>query len=69
MKKVNSDVIMEKGKDMILCDFLSRLKHDASDPYEIIPISFNIQEVLHNGYYNIYETDEERYFVQTSSQT
>ena len=31
-----------KGKDMILSDFLSRQKHDDSNPHEIIPISFNM---------------------------
>ena len=31
-----------KGKDVMLSDFLSRLKHDTSDPLEIIPISFNM---------------------------
>ena len=30
-----------KGKDMILSDFLSRQKHDDSNPLEIIPILFN----------------------------
>ena len=39
-----------KGKDMILCDFLSRQKHDDSNPQEIIPISFNMQGILHNRY-------------------
>ena len=33
-------------KDMILSDFLSRQKHDDSNPHEIIPISFNMQHVL-----------------------
>ena len=35
-----------KGKYMILSDFLSRQKHDDSNPHEIIPISFNMQNVL-----------------------
>ena len=30
-----------KGKDMILCDYLSRIAVDKGDPGEIIPISFN----------------------------
>ena len=34
-----------KGKDMILSDFLSREKVDDSDPHEITPISFNMREV------------------------
>ena len=37
-----------KGKDMILSDSLSRLKHTNSNPYEIIPISFNMHSILHN---------------------
>ena len=30
-----------KGKDMILCDYLSRITVDDGDPSEVIPISFN----------------------------
>ena len=30
-----------KGKDMILCDYLSRIAADNGDPSEVIPISFN----------------------------
>ena len=30
-----------KGKDMILCDYLSRIAVDSGDPEEVIPISFN----------------------------
>ena len=30
-----------KGKDMILCDYLSRIAVDNGDPGEVIPISFN----------------------------
>ena len=35
-----------KGKDMVLSDFLSRHMGDKSDLHRIIPISFNIEEVL-----------------------
>ena len=42
-----------KGKDMILSDFLSWQKHDNSDLDEIIPISLNMLNVLHDRYYNI----------------
>ena len=35
-----------KGKDMILSDFLPRQNVDDSNPYEIIPISFNLRTVL-----------------------
>ena len=30
-----------KGKDMILCDYLSRIAVDNGDPEEVITISFN----------------------------
>ena len=52
-----------KGKDMVLSDFLSRQNNDDSNPHEIIPISFNMQRVLHQKYYNV-----ENYLVQTRSQ-
>ena len=42
-----------KGKDMILSDFLSRQIEDDSNPHEIIPISFNIWEILQENYHNI----------------
>ena len=51
-----------KGKDMILSGFLSRQNNDDNNPHEIIPISFNIHQVLHKRY-NI-----EKYLVQTRSQ-
>ena len=35
-----------KGKDMVLSDFLSRQQGDDSDWHEIIPISFNMREIL-----------------------
>ena len=54
-----------KGKDMILSDFLSRQIEDDSNPYEIIPISFNIWDVL-QGYYHQLAMDT--YNVQTEAQ-
>ena len=42
-----------KGKEMILSDFLSRQIEDDSNPHEIIPISFNIREILQENYHNI----------------
>ena len=42
-----------KGKDMILSDFLSRHIEDDSNPHEIIPISFNIWEILQENYHNM----------------
>ena len=55
-----------KGKDMILSDFLSRQHGDDSDPHQIIPISFNIKEILEENYQN---TVKDTFMVQTRSQT
>ena len=52
---------------MILSDILSRQKHDDSYPHDIIPISFNMHNVLHEKYYNLGLTD--KYLVQIQSQT
>ena len=52
-----------KGKVMILRDFLSKQKHDDSNPHKVIPISFNINNLLHVKYYNIGK--EEKYIAQT----
>ena len=49
---------------MVLSDFLSRQNNDDSNPHEVIPISFNMYQVLHKKYYNT-----ENYLVQTWSQT
>ena len=54
-----------KFKDMILSDFLSRQIEDDSDPHEIIPISFNIKEILKENYQNMIK---DTYMVQTRSQ-
>ena len=53
---------------MILSDFLSRQDLGNEDTKEIIPISFNIKSILQDEYYNVNE-DEEKYMVQTRSQT
>ena len=58
-----------KGKDMVLSDFLSRQKNDNINPHEIIPISFNMQNILQTRYYNIDEKEQGIYLVQTRSQT
>ena len=42
-----------KEKNMILSEFVSRQKHDDSDPHEIILVSYILQNVLHTRYYNI----------------
>ena len=53
---------------MILSDFLSRQKHDDSNPHEIMPISFNMHNMIHTRYYNIGEREQGKYLVQTRSQ-
>ena len=53
-------------KDMVLSDFLSRQNHDDSNLHKVIPISFNMHNLLHEKYYNIGKS--ERYLVQTQSQ-
>ena len=55
---------------MILSDFLSRQIIDDSSPHEIIPISFNMRNVIHGRYYNIRNVrTEDKYLVQTRSQS
>ena len=54
-----------KGMNIILSDFLSRQIEDDSNPHEIIPISFNIQEILQENYHHMM-TDT--YNVQTRAQ-
>ena len=54
-----------KGKDMILSDPLSRQIEDDSNLHEIIPISFNIREMLQENYHNIIS---DTYMVQTRAQ-
>ena len=41
-----------KGKDMILSNFLSRQENNNNNLHEIIPISFNMCQVLDHNYYN-----------------
>ena len=41
-----------KGKDMILSDFLSWQNNDDSNLHEIIPISFNMYQILDDNCYN-----------------
>ena len=53
-----------KGKDMILSDFLSRQEIDESDPYKIIPISFDMRAIWNDKYYKI-EEEKSKYLVQT----
>ena len=44
LARFNFHLYYVKGKDMILCDFLSRVKADNSDPHGLIPIAFNYIE-------------------------
>ena len=55
-----------KGKDMVLSDFLSRQQGDNSDPHQIIPILFNMKEILKKDYQNAVK---DTFMVQTRSQT
>ena len=48
-----------------MSDFLSRQIEDDSDLHEIIPISFNIREILKENYHNIVK---DTCMVQTRSQ-
>ena len=66
MSWISFNLYYIKRKDIILSDFLSRQKHNNSIPHEIIPISFNMQSVLCDKYYNIGSL--EKYLVQTWSQ-
>ena len=54
-----------KGKDMVLSDFLSRQQGDNSDPHQIIPISFNMKEILKQDYQHYIE---DTFLVQIRSQ-
>ena len=54
-----------KDRDMILSDFLSRQFKNDSNPCEIIPISFNMKEILQENYHNIVS---DTYMVQTRAQ-
>ena len=43
--RFNFHLYYVKGKDMILCDFLSRVNVDDSDPHNLIPIAFHQMEL------------------------
>ena len=51
---------------MILSDFLSRQRIGNSNPYEIIPISFDMQAILKDRYYDVGK--DSRYLIKTQSQ-
>ena len=56
-----------KGKDMILSDFLSQQKNDDSNPNEIIPISFDIYQILEDSSF-LENLCTNKYLIQTWSQ-
>ena len=54
---------------MILSDYLSRQEVDNSNPYKIIPISFDMRDILQDRYYSIKSVRVgDKYMVQTRSQ-
>ena len=44
-----------KGNDMVLSNFLSGQHGEESAPHHIIPISFNMKEILKQNYQNYLE--------------
>ena len=50
---------------MILSDFLSRQKHNDSNPHETISILFNIQSILQMRYDNLGKGNPAKYLFQT----
>ena len=44
-----------KGKDMILCDFLSRVEADGGDPMDLVPVAFNTLSILEEKYNHMAE--------------
>ena len=72
-----------KGKDMILCDFLSRIAVDEGDPMDLVPVSFNTFTILQDYYFRLKHMSQrthlsekdrkmiykmETYFIMTRSQ-
>ena len=51
-----------KGKDMILSDFLLQQINDDSNPNEIIPISFDMYQILED---NLENFCDDKYLNQT----
>ena len=54
-----------KGKDMIFSDFLSWQNNDDSNPNDIIPISFDMSQILED---NLETFCNDKYLIQTWSQ-
>ena len=51
-----------KGKDTILSDYLSWQNNDESNPNEIIPISFDMFQILEH---NLENFCNDKYLIQT----
>ena len=66
MSSYSFNLYYMKGKDMVLSDFLLRQMGDKSDPHQIIPISFNIKEVLLE---NCKHNTKGTFMVHTKSQS
>ena len=58
-----------KGRDMILCDYLSRIAVDNGDPEEVIPISFNALAQYRLAIDHITESFITNFMVATRSST
>ena len=58
-----------KGKNLILSDFLSQQNNDDSNPNEIIPISFDMYNILENNLNNLDKNNfgNGKYLIQTCS--
>ena len=59
----SSNLYHMKGKDMIFSDFLSRQRTNDSNPHEIITISFDMQTILRDRYYNVGQEKECMYLI------
>ena len=46
-----------KGKDMILCDFLSRVAADGGDPMDLVPVAFNAFSMLQEHCYRLVQLE------------
>ena len=59
-----------KEKDMILSDFLLQHNNDDSNPNDIIPISFDMYQILENDLNNVNNNNfgNGKYLIQTHSQ-
>ena len=55
---------------MILSDLLCRQRNNDSNLHEVIPISFNMRNILHDRYYNVWKARmKDKYLIQTRLQS